>query len=93
MESKPDGKVPLLSGDEALKGRKVDFIKMDVEGLEISVLNGLDETIKKHSPTMLIEVDDARRTQFDAWCMKAGYEIIAAHRRYRWNENFLVAKL
>ncbi|CAN5895042.1 hypothetical protein BH11BAC4_BH11BAC4_01090 [soil metagenome] len=35
---------------------KVDFIKIDVEGYEVSVLNGAVKLIDKHRPVMLIEV-------------------------------------
>ena len=36
--------------------QKVDFIKIDVEGYEIHVLNGAKELIKKFRPVLLIEV-------------------------------------
>lgn len=32
-----------------------DFIKMDVEGAEMDVLKGMENTLKTHHPTMLIE--------------------------------------
>ena len=34
------------------------FIKIDVEGHELQVLKGATETIKKHKPTILIEIHD-----------------------------------
>lgn len=38
--------------------KKIDFIKIDVEGLEIDVLEGGKEVISKHRPIMLIEVNE-----------------------------------
>jgi hypothetical protein len=34
------------------------FIKIDVEGHELKVLKGAEETLKKHKPTVLIEIHD-----------------------------------
>lgn len=39
---------------------RVDFIKMDVEGLEASVLRGAERTLTTQRPTLLIEIDRAR---------------------------------
>jgi FkbM family methyltransferase len=36
---------------------KVDFIKIDVEGFEIEVLNSCKKIIEKYSPTLVIEVN------------------------------------
>jgi FkbM family methyltransferase len=40
---------------EKEKISKVDFIKIDVEGAELSILKGGEETLKKSKPTLLIE--------------------------------------
>lgn len=37
---------------------KVDLIKIDVEGYELSVLKGAEKTIQKMKPLLFIEVDD-----------------------------------
>lgn len=37
---------------------RVDFIKCDVEGHEIEVLNGARRTLRHHRPTLLIEVNE-----------------------------------
>lgn len=39
---------------------RVDFIKIDVEGLEAAVLRGAKRTLKSHTPTMLVEIDHER---------------------------------
>lgn len=49
--------VPLITGDAALtKHKNIDFIKIDVEGGESKVIEGLTETLKKFSPTIICEV-------------------------------------
>jgi FkbM family methyltransferase len=37
------------------KESRIDLIKIDTEGFEYDVLLGLEETIKKHSPSLIIE--------------------------------------
>jgi FkbM family methyltransferase len=62
---------------------KVDFIKLDVEGAEFSVLNGAIELLHRESrPAMLVEVQDVRTL---SWGYKAR-EILRFLIRmdYRW---------
>ena len=37
---------------------EVDFVKIDVEGMELKVLNGMRQTIASYKPQMLIEMQD-----------------------------------
>ncbi len=46
--------VPMITLD-SVKLSQVDFIKIDVEGMEIDVLQGAAKLLKKHRPMMLIE--------------------------------------
>ena len=38
--------------------RKIDFIKIDVEGFEFQVLKGMDTTLRRQMPKLFVEVDD-----------------------------------
>ncbi len=49
-----DGKTPLITID-SLDLDDVDFIKIDVEGFELAVLQGAEETIKKSKPIIIFE--------------------------------------
>jgi FkbM family methyltransferase len=49
--------VEMITIDELCKRysiKKIDYIKVDVEGSEVDLINGALETIKKHKPTMAI---------------------------------------
>ena len=52
-------KVETVIGDEyinQLRINKIDFIKLDVEGHEIDALSGLEKTINRFMPILLIEI-------------------------------------
>ncbi|WP_165825446.1 FkbM family methyltransferase [Pedobacter yonginense] len=44
-------------GDDVLNNEHVNFIKIDVEGYESFVIEGLKQTIKKHKPYLIFEFD------------------------------------
>lgn len=54
-------KVPVNTLD-SFKLKKVDFIKIDVEGHEFRLLKGSLETIKKNKPCLLIEIEQRHNT-------------------------------
>lgn len=54
------GTIPVTTGDSLIldpmvSGRKVDFVKIDVEGKEESVLMGMQQTLAKHKPMIALE--------------------------------------
>jgi len=54
--------IDLITGDSVLaeSSKAIDFIKIDVEGHETEALQGLQETISKSHPTIVIEWNDER---------------------------------
>lgn len=85
-----EGSITLRRGDEVLADVTPDFIKIDVEGMEMAVLNGLTALLTRCQPTFFIEVDNANRAEFLDWVTGNNYEIRDRFRRYRANENFLI---
>jgi FkbM family methyltransferase len=82
--------LPLMPGDDILLRRRVDFIKMDVEGMEMPVLAGLAGTIAKWRPAMFVEVENRNADAFHAWIGAHDYVTACRYRRYPANENFMV---
>jgi FkbM family methyltransferase len=41
---------------EEIGVKKLDLVKIDVEGAELEVLKGMEKTLKKQNPTMIIEI-------------------------------------
>jgi FkbM family methyltransferase len=89
----PDEKsngVPLIRGDDILVERRVDFIKMDIEGMELKALAGLAGTISKWRPSLFVEIDNSNAENFIAWTKTNGYKIVSKYRRYHSSENYMV---
>lgn len=53
-EHAPARKVKVVTLDSFIKNEKVDLVKIDVEGAEISVLNGMDSIIKNNPKISII---------------------------------------
>ena len=85
-----DDGIRVLPGDDLFGGRRFDFIKIDVEGMELRVLNGLRQTVANSRPAMFIEVDDANAAAFAAFLDEVDYRVAERFRRYANNENYLV---
>ena len=59
LNNKKEILVSTLKGDQICnKFSKVDFIKIDVEGHELNVLEGLRKTIEEFSPTIALEISN-----------------------------------
>jgi FkbM family methyltransferase len=59
--------------DDIYKG-KPSVIKIDVEGHEMEVLKGSENTIKKYMPTLLIEIFDFENNEVPKYLKSLGYE-------------------
>jgi FkbM family methyltransferase len=46
----PDASVLALPGDALLLNERVDFIKLDVEGMELEILSGMSATLARWRP-------------------------------------------
>jgi FkbM family methyltransferase len=57
---------------------RVDFIKIDVEGMEMEALEGAAQTIGRSQPIMLIESIKTDGEQLRQWLGQQGYSIIPA---------------
>lgn len=53
---KGEGNIPIIPID-SMNLTRCDFIKIDVEGMELGVLHGAEQTIIKRKPKLLIEIN------------------------------------
>jgi hypothetical protein len=58
------------------KLRRLDFIKLDIEGMELEALEGASQTIERCRPIMLIEKIKIDATQLRRWLEQRGYRMI-----------------
>jgi FkbM family methyltransferase len=84
------GSFRVVPGDSLLAGRRIDFVKIDVEGMELAVLTGLQETIARNRPALYVEVDDRNAEAFRQWLGANRYRLSRSYRFYETNENFMV---
>lgn len=68
--------VRIVSGDSIFIDKDIDFIKIDVEGMENVVLEGFEKTIKKYKPKIFIEVSKYNMDYFDKWLVDNNYKIV-----------------
>lgn len=84
--------VDLVSIDELIEQQQImppNFVKVDVEGAELDVLQGMRETIETHKPTIIYEVDDGDRFSYDrkyrelaAFFKSLNYQVVQAENSY-----------
>jgi FkbM family methyltransferase len=84
------GDVHAIEGDALILDEPVEFIKIDVEGMEIDILSGLEKTIERWRPTIFIEVWDDASRPFLGWCERAAYQLIERFQRYPGIQNYLI---
>ena len=72
---------------DALKLPRIDFIKIDVEGMELDALAGAAESVAQHHPVVLVESIKASATALREWLtardykiFEAGINLLAVHR-------------
>ncbi len=68
----------------------MDFIKIDIEGMEMDALKSLEQTIQRCRPTIFIEVNNNYHNVFKTWCGDHSYIIMETYKRYKWNVNYLL---
>jgi len=65
--------ITVVPGDVLFADKAIDFIKIDVEKMELDVLDGLKNTIQKNKPIIFIEVQDENKNDFQLWMAENDY--------------------
>mgnify|MGYP000951908318 CR=1 FL=1 len=81
------GDIEIKTGDALLADQQVDFIKIDVEGMEIDVIEGLRQTIARCKPRIFVEIDRENNNEFCALMAELGYVEALEVRKLRFNRN------
>jgi FkbM family methyltransferase len=71
--------VQIVTGDSIFENIKLDFIKMDIEGMEMLALDGLKNTIKNSRPNIFLEVIEENKQEFNKWLEDNRYDIVYSH--------------
>lgn len=83
------GDISTFRPDDMLRDETPDFIKVDVDGMEMQVLRGLQKTITRTRPVLLVEVDRANAHEFADWRLAQGFALPATLKHYATNRNYL----
>lgn len=75
--------------DDYLSGLSPRAVKIDVEGHELSVLNGMQQTIARARPHMIIEIWEKNREEVFRFLRNQGYELERAELQDRAVNNFI----
>ena len=60
----------------------IDYIKIDVDGFELRVLQGAQSTIEKYSPILVLEQEDGEDSSIK-FCQQLGYRVLAWDKTHR----------
>jgi len=86
------GTIPIVTGDQALRGASFDLIKIDVEGMENQVIEGLARTLARSDALVFVEVLMPNRETTVAQLARLGYVFRQSFQRYKRCINLIFAK-
>lgn len=70
------GSIKIRRGDDVLNEADIDLLKIDVEGMEISVLRGLMNTVKRTQPVIFVECLNRREARLQGWMSRMNYKAL-----------------
>jgi FkbM family methyltransferase len=87
----PEGDLQVVSLDELFSGERIDFMKIDVEGMEFEALAGAERLIAESRPIIWIELLKANVVQFmRSWLPAHSYRVVHT-KHYNHTTDFFVA--
>jgi FkbM family methyltransferase len=89
LQASRDGQIKVYPLDDKIR-EKVDFLKIDVEGMEMEVLHGARGLIGHYRPRLFIEIANANLQAFSEWAGQNRYVALNVW-RYVNSVNYLLA--
>lgn len=74
LAADPSGEI-VVSPLDSMLSEPVDLLKIDVEGMEMSVLAGAARVIARWRPLIFVEIANRNTAEFSAWLRGAGYRV------------------
>jgi FkbM family methyltransferase len=90
MQDGDDQVLPAIRADAVLAHTPIDFIKLDIEGMEMEALAGLEETTTRWRPAIFAEIEDPELGIFNAWVLRHGYKLVDQFGRYENKVNYMI---
>ena len=87
------GDIDVIRADSVLDDVAPDLIKLDVEGMEIEVLEGLGDIPRRDKPLMFVEVNHENAERFETWRDAQGYLTLHRINRYSNSTYHLMAHM
>lgn len=72
--------------------RRIDYIKIDVEGAEIEVIRGSLKTLAKFKPSLIVECENGNIDQLSTLLTRLGYELEVLERYEKYSNLLCRAK-
>jgi len=88
LKEDTNGSVEILPLDRLITS-SIDFIRMDVQGLEIEVLEGAEGLLRQFQPDGLIEVTKRNQPSFFSFLERLNYTILKEFREWNYS-NFYI---
>lgn len=87
------GTLSVRRGDAVFAQLSPDVVKIDVEGMEMAVLAGLNALISRARPVIMIEVRDTQADEFAQWASAQGYEAQILSKEPKFTNHLLLPKV
>jgi len=84
------GPLEVRRGDDVFPRARPDLVKIDVEGMEMQALSGLDALIARARPVLMVEVGHDRADAFTAWAAERHYKVHLKRAVARTNDNYIL---
>lgn len=90
MQPDAGGPLSVRRGDAAFPDLSPDLVKIDVEGMELQALSGLDALIGRARPLLMVEVEAPNRDAFAAWAERNDYHLLERRPVSRKSDNHIL---